>query len=67
MWQCACVERWVPALWMTKTLLAACDRLRGCINPWQLVNGPASAVVASMMRFGWQVLSGMEFGTHMGF
>ena len=50
MWQCAWVERWVPALWMTKTLLAASERLRDCINPWKLVNGPVSAVVASMMR-----------------
>ena len=30
------------------------------------MSGPASAVVASMMRFGWQVLSGTEFGTHKG-
>ena len=50
MWQCAWVERWVPALWMTLTLLAASERLRDCVNPWKLVNGPASAVVASMMR-----------------
>ena len=35
-------------------------------HPWKLVNGPASAVVASMMPFGWQVLSGTEFGTHKG-
>ena len=53
-------------MWMTKTLLVASDTLRDCINPWKLVNGLASAVVASMMRFGWQVLSGMEFGTHKG-
>ena len=26
----------------------------------------ASAVVASTMRFGWQVLSGPGFGTHKG-
>ena len=66
MWQCACVERSVPALWMTKYLLAAADRLKDCINPWKLVNGPASAVVASMMRFGWQVPSGTEYGAHKG-
>ena len=64
MWQCAWVERWVPALWMTKTLLVASDRPK-CTNPWKL----ASAVVA-MMRFGSQVLSqvlsGTEFGTHKG-
>ena len=61
---CAWVERWVPALWMTKTLLAASERLRDCINPWKLVNGPASPFVASMVCFGWHVLSGREFGAH---
>ena len=35
--------------------------LRDCINPWKLVNGPASTVVA------WVVLSGTVFGTHNGF
>ena len=50
---------WVPSLWMTKTL-------RDCVNPWKFVNGPASAVVVSMMRFGWQVLPGSELGTHNG-
>ena len=44
----------------TRTLLAASVTLSVCINPWKLVNGPASAVVASMMRFG------TEFGTHKG-
>ena len=56
----------VPALWMTKTLLADSERLRDCINLGELVNGPTSAVVASMVRFGWQVLSGAEFGPHKG-
>ena len=32
--------------------------------PWKLVDAPASVVVAKMMLFGWQVLSGTEFGTH---
>ena len=47
-------------------LMWQCAWVERCINSWQLVNGPASAVVASMMRFGWQVLSGTEFGTHKG-
>ena len=63
MWQCACVGRWVTALWMTKTLLIASVKLRDGVNPSKLVNGPASSVLASMMRFRWKVLSGTECGT----
>ena len=48
---------------MTKTLLASV-KLRDCHLPRKLVDGPAFAVVVSMMRFGWQVFSGTEFGTH---
>ena len=66
MWQRAWVERWVPALWMTKKLAGNLTQAGDCTNPWQLVNGPASAVVASMMRFRWQVLLGTELGTHKG-
>ena len=51
---------------MTKTLLAGSVKLRDCLDTWKLVNGPASAIVASMMRFEWQVLSGTEFGTYKG-
>ena len=50
-WQCAWVERWVLALWMTKTLPAASQRRRDCINPCKLVNGLASAVVAGAAAF----------------
>ena len=35
------------------------------INPWQLVKGPASAVVAPMVRVGWQLLSGTEFALRL--
>ena len=45
-WHCAWVDRWVTAPWMTKTLVAASEKL-SCINPWKLVNCLASAVVAS--------------------
>ena len=58
MWHRARVEGEVPALWMTKTLLAASVKLRDCPHLWKFVNGPASAVVGSMMRFGWQVSVG---------
>ena len=64
MWQCAWFERWVPALVDDETLLAASVKLRNCLDPWKSVNAPTSAVVASMMRCGWQVLLGTELGTH---
>ena len=57
-WQRAWVERWVPCTVDDDILAGASDRVRDCINPWKLVNGPASAVVASVMRVGLQVLSG---------
>ena len=44
-------------------LLAASLKLRDSVSPWKFVNVPASEV---MMRFGWQVLSGTEFGTDKG-
>ena len=62
MWQCAWVERWVLALWMTKTLSGSIGEAVGLLSgEWA-----ASAFVASIMRFGWQVLSGTEVGTHKG-
>ena len=45
---------------------AASDKLRDCPRSRKFVNGPASAVVASMLRSGWQNVLGPGFGMHRG-
>ena len=52
MWQCA----WGPALWMTKTLLAASVKLRDCLHPWKLVNGPALCTLCVLLLCCFVVL-----------
>ena len=53
---------------VVQRLLPSCGNVRGSSDGSlrKLVIGPASTVVSSVTRFGWQVLSDTELGTHKG-
>ena len=47
----------VPACVLRGCFMRALRRLGGAARPWRLVQGPAGAVVATLRRLGWEVLS----------
>jgi len=61
-WAMAVWERWQPPQLMEYTFAAAAERLHTATRtPWDMVTGPASALIATLWRLGWCVLSPTTF------
>ena len=64
-----CVALWdkcAPRAQTMRSINGAAGRLKQRANPWIDIWGPASVVVATMMRIGWEVVSPLEWRTHRG-
>ncbi len=57
-WALAIWDDWFPAQVICRAYVAANDKLRHCgTHIWQRVNGPATALVATVSRLGWKMES----------
>ena len=57
-WALALWENWVPASDLKKALAAAEQKLQGRGNSaWGQVNGPSTAMIATLQRIGWTAVS----------
>eukprot|EP00973_Karenia_brevis_P061248 8517245-Karenia_brevis.AAC.1 len=50
MWKAALMDAWCPRPWMLRVMSEAISNTQAAAQPWDHIFGPASAVVASMVR-----------------
>ena len=66
MWLQGLWDHRLPRAWMQTAFLRATHDMAKCKRPWQVVKGPAGAVVATLRRIGWRVISPVKWETHVG-
>ena len=61
-------DDWVPRSCILRTLSGAAMRIEQLTNPWAGIKGPASAVVATIRRLGWEIArhKPTQWRTHVG-
>ena len=65
-WACALWLGWMPKVFMIRTFMQAVTTIGRAKNPWQLANGPASVVVACLLRIGWKPTAPFRWETRNG-
>ncbi len=66
-WSLAWWEGWKPHNTLTRAGEAAIAKLHGCAGScWRRVCGPATAVVATLGRIGWDIITPSRFRTDLG-
>ena len=66
-WAMAYWERWQPAQLLEGSFVAAAARLAAAPrSPWDVVAGPAAALLASLWRLGWEILGPAAFVDDIG-
>ena len=66
MWSLAVWESWIPPLVLDRLVAATQRRLSTAKRIWTVVYGPAAALVASLARLEWKVVSATCFTTDEG-
>jgi hypothetical protein len=65
-WAQAIWNEWIPVATLQASVDYAEARIRDAANPWSVVAGPAAALVCSLDRLGWRVVSATELETDDG-
>ncbi len=65
-WAQAIWNSWLPEAALMKSLAYARDRVTKSSRPWSLVTGPAAALLCTLKRVGWKVLSASSLATDVG-
>jgi len=66
-WATAYWERWQPGQLLAQSFEAAAVRVADAVrSPWDVVTGPAAALIASLWRVNWDVLSPAVFVDDLG-
>ena len=66
MWASAVREGWLPRAALRAMMAAARLRLTRARNPWAVVRGPATALMATLGRLGWLVHDAFSATTDAG-
>jgi len=65
-WALALWEGWAPTFMLSHVLASAQSRLAGAGGKWNLVFGPAAALVMTLKRLSWSIASAWCFTTDDG-
>jgi len=66
MWVSGLWLGWMPKPFMARTMQAAIDTAATCTNLWHVAKGPATVVLASLMRIGWSQIEPFIWRTANG-
>ena len=65
-WAQAIWNDWIPVPSLQASVDYATTRIGNAANPWSVVAGPAAALVCSLDRLGWRVVSATELAIDDG-
>ena len=65
-WAQAIWNQWLPPDTLQRSIDHARPRLANTTRPWSIVYGPAAALICTLERIGWEVVSATELNSDQG-
>ena len=65
-WAQAVWNTWLPVHGLQTSIEYARERISKAVQPWAVVTGPAAALLCTLHRVGWTVVSATELCTDEG-